>query len=104
MRVQEPAADLAVAAALVSSLTDSPLPVDAVFFGEIGLTGAVRQVAHPGPRLREAARLGFARAVLPAAAEEAAREAGVAPFAISTLAALVARLAARADQARPKGA
>jgi DNA repair protein RadA/Sms len=104
MRVQEPAADLAVAAALVSSLTDSPLPVDAVFFGEIGLTGAVRQVAHPGPRLREAARLGFARAVLPAAAEEAAREVGVAPFAISTLAALVARLAARADQARPKGA
>ena len=104
LKVQEPAADLAVAAALISSMMGSPLPVDAVFFGEIGLTGAVRPVSHPGVRLREAARLGFAKAALPAAAEESAREAGVAPLPIATLDALVARLAARAEGRRSKGA
>ncbi|MBB3974475.1 DNA repair protein RadA [Hansschlegelia beijingensis] len=104
LRVQEPAADLAVAAALVSSLMGAPLPVDAVFFGEIGLTGAVRPVAHPGPRLREAARLGFKRAALPPSAAEAAQEAGVAALSVATLDALVARLAARADGAGMKGA
>lgn len=104
LKVQEPAADLAVAAALVSSLLGSPLPLDAVFFGEIGLTGAVRPVVHPGPRLREAARLGFKRAALPAAAAEAAEEAGLSAVAVPTLDALVARLAARADEARVKGA
>ncbi|WP_020178970.1 DNA repair protein RadA [Methylopila sp. M107] len=104
LRVQEPAADLAVAAALVSSLVGSPLPVDAVFFGEIGLTGAVRAVAHPGSRLREAARLGFKRAALPAAAEEAAREAGMKPLGVASLDALVARLAAGADETQMKGA
>ena len=104
LKVQEPAADLAVAAALISSMMGSPLPVDAVFFGEIGLTGAVRPVSHPGVRLREAARLGFAKAALPAAAEEAAREAGVTPLPVATLDALVARLAARAEGLRSKGA
>ncbi|HEY0293443.1 MAG TPA: DNA repair protein RadA [Hansschlegelia sp.] len=104
LRVQEPAADLAVAAALVSSLLGSPLPLDAVFFGEIGLTGAVRPVAHPGPRLREAARLGFKRAALPPAAAEAAEEAGLTALSVPTLDALVARLAARADQTRMKEA
>lgn len=104
LRVQEPAADLAVAAALVSSMLGSPLPVDAVFFGEIGLTGAVRPVSHPGLRLREAARLGFKRAALPAAAEEAATDAGLSAVPVGTLDALVARLAARAGEARPKGA
>ncbi|RXF74788.1 DNA repair protein RadA [Hansschlegelia zhihuaiae] len=103
LKVQEPAADLAVAAALISSMTDAPLPVDAVFFGEIGLTGAVRPVSHPTLRLREAARLGFARAALPAAAEDAAREAGLQSVPVATLDALVARLAARAEAAR-KGA
>lgn len=104
LRVQEPAADLAVAAALVSSLLNAPLPIDAVFFGEIGLTGAVRAVAHPGPRLREAARLGFKRAALPAAAEEAAKEAGLSALPVATLDALVARLAARAEGPTRQGA
>ncbi|GLK80017.1 DNA repair protein RadA [Methylopila turkensis] len=99
LRIQEPAADLAVAAALVSSLTGAALPVDAVFFGEIGLTGAVRPVSHPGPRLREAARLGFKRGVLPAAAADAAQGTDVSIVAIPTLDVLVARLAARADAA-----
>ncbi|MCB1508281.1 MAG: DNA repair protein RadA [Hyphomicrobiaceae bacterium] len=62
MRLVEPAADLAVAAALVSSLAQAPLAHDDVFFGEIGLSGAVRAVPHAALRLKEAARLGFSRA------------------------------------------
>src|SRR5918992_3956460 len=65
LRIVEPAADLAAAAALVSSLTNAPLPPDAVFFGEVSLSGAVRPVAQMPARLKEAAKLGFARAVLP---------------------------------------
>jgi DNA repair protein RadA/Sms len=62
LRIAEPAADLAVAAALISSLTSSPLPNDAVYFGEISLAGGVRPVVHAGLRLREAQKLGFAAA------------------------------------------
>jgi len=65
-RVQDPAADLAVAAALVSALTERPIPADAVVFGEIALSGEVRPVAHAGLRMREAAKLGFQRALAPA--------------------------------------
>src|SRR5207245_9635182 len=54
LRIQEPAADLAAAAALVSSLADAPLPADAVYFGEISLSGAVRPVPQSAARLREA--------------------------------------------------
>ena len=64
-RIQEPAADLAVAAALVSSLADAPTPADAVMFGEIGLSGEVRPVGRPDARLKEAAKLGFAQAWTP---------------------------------------
>jgi DNA repair protein RadA/Sms len=67
LRVNEPAADLAAAAALVSSLAGRPLPAHTVYFGEVGLSGAVRPVAHAAPRLKEAAKLGFTRAVAPAA-------------------------------------
>ena len=59
LRIQEPAADLAAAAALVSSLVNAPLPTDAVYFGEISLSGAVRPVAQTSARLKEAAKLGF---------------------------------------------
>lgn len=62
LKVNEPAADLAVASALISSLTNSPLPKDAVFFGEISLSGGVRPVVHAPLRLREAAKLGFGAA------------------------------------------
>jgi DNA repair protein RadA/Sms len=65
LRVQEPAADLAVAMALVSSLSGRPVPPGTVAFGEIGLAGEVRAVGHAEARLREAVRLGFARAVVP---------------------------------------
>jgi DNA repair protein RadA/Sms len=64
LRIQEPAADLAVAAALVSSLHGEPLDDGAVWFGEVSLSGALRPVAQSAGRLREAAKLGFTRAVL----------------------------------------
>jgi len=66
LRVSEPAADLAVAAALVSSLTDRPIPQGTVVFGEVSLSGEVRPVAHGAQRLREAEKLGFDRAIMPA--------------------------------------
>ena len=55
LRIDEPAADLAAAAALVSSLANAPLPADAVYFGEVSLSGAVRPVAQAAARLKEAA-------------------------------------------------
>ena len=63
LKVNEPAADLAVAAALISSLTGAALPSDAVYFGEISLAGGVRPVVHAALRLREAQKLGFKAAV-----------------------------------------
>ncbi len=66
LRITEPAADLAVAAALVSSLTGEPVPADAVVFGEIGLSGEVRAVGQSDSRLKEAAKLGFSTAIFPA--------------------------------------
>jgi DNA repair protein RadA/Sms len=65
LRVTEPAADLAVAAALVSAATGNPVPEDTVIFGEIGLSGEVRAVGQGEARLKEAAKLGFARALVP---------------------------------------
>jgi DNA repair protein RadA/Sms len=65
LRVAEPAADLAVAAALMSSLSGEPVAHDTVVFGEIGLSGEVRPVGQTDQRLKEAAKLGFGRAILP---------------------------------------
>ena len=65
-RVQDPAADLAVAAALVSALSERPVPADAVAFGEIALSGELRPVAHGALRLKESGKLGFERALVPA--------------------------------------
>ncbi|MEQ8967032.1 MAG: DNA repair protein RadA [Azospirillaceae bacterium] len=65
LRIAEPAADLAVAAALVSSMTAVPLPRETVVFGEIGLSGEVRAVGRSEARLKEAAKLGFGQAILP---------------------------------------
>jgi DNA repair protein RadA/Sms len=69
-RISEPAADIAVAAALVSSLASLALPHDCVYFGEISLSGAVRPVGHTGLRLKEAEKLGFQTAVLPTGSAE----------------------------------
>jgi DNA repair protein RadA/Sms len=100
LRIQEPAADLAAAAALVSSLANAPLPPDAVYFGEISLSGAVRPVAQTSARLKEAAKLGFARAILPQGGGEASAEAGMSLEAVTSLSSLVADIAARGRGAR----
>ena len=65
IRIGEPAADLAVAAALLSALYDTPLPAMTVIFGEIGLSGEVRAVSRADARLKEAEKLGFTSAYLP---------------------------------------
>ena len=65
LRIGEPAADLAVAAALVSAATDTPTDPGSVYFGEVGLSGEVRQVAQAEARLKEAQKLGFDAACLP---------------------------------------
>jgi DNA repair protein RadA/Sms len=70
LRLTEPAADIAAAAALLSSFTGRPAPDDTVYFGEVSLTGAVRAVGHMDQRLKEAKKLGFARAAVPAVAGE----------------------------------
>ena len=95
MRADEPAADLAAAAALVSSLTGAPLPADRVYFGEIGLSGAVRPVIHTEARLREAGKLGFRQAALARAQQigDEVSSAGVAPCVIPDVTSLVAMIA-----------
>jgi len=65
LRIGEPAADLAVAAALVSALTQQPVPAEMVVFGEIGLSGEIRAVSHADQRLKEAGKLGFSSALMP---------------------------------------
>jgi len=81
LRVTEPAADLAVAAALVSSAMDVPVAADMAVFGEIGLSGEVRAVGQAEARLKEAAKLGFARALVPKVGR-AARPGAEAPIAV----------------------
>ena len=86
-RIADPAADLAVAAALVSALAERPVPTDCIAFGEVSLSGEVRQAAHGNLRLKEAAKLGFGRAWLPAGFEAGRSEIHQESF--STLGALV---------------
>jgi DNA repair protein RadA/Sms len=94
LKVNEPAADLAIAAALISSLTNSPLPPETVFFGEISLAGGVRPVVHASLRLREAQKLGFKSAVTgKLGAGDGANGLHVSEY--SELAALIGKIAAR---------
>jgi DNA repair protein RadA/Sms len=65
LRIDEPAADLAVATAIASSFRDQPVRADTVLIGEVGLSGELRMVGQMQTRLREAAKLGFKRAVVP---------------------------------------
>jgi DNA repair protein RadA/Sms len=95
LRIQEPAADLAAAAALVSSLANSALPADAVYFGEVSLSGAIRPVAQGPARLKEAAKLGFTRAVIPEAPRADIAEPGLKITDVASLSSLVADIAAR---------
>ena len=100
LRIQEPAADLAVAAALVSSLSGARLPPDAVFFGEVSLSGSVRPVAHASARMKEAAKLGFARAVGPVSPVDAGVDRAVAVTHVPSLSGLVADVAASGETQR----
>ncbi len=93
LKVTEPAADLAAAAALVSSAQDAALPQDCVVFGEISLSGDVRPVARTEMRLKEAAKLGFRQALGPAGASESA---GVRLTAVARLADAVSRIGGEA--------
>jgi DNA repair protein RadA/Sms len=94
LRIFEPAADAAVAAALISSVTGVPLPATTVVFGEIGLSGEVRQVSQTDLRLKEAAKLGFTKALMPRRrrADEGNRAAPLAVHEIARLRDLVALL------------
>ena len=103
LKVTEPAADLAAAAALVSSAMDAALPQDCVVFGEISLSGDVRPVARSEMRLKEAAKLGFSRALGPQGA--ATETAGVRQIQVARLTDAVARIGGEAwdDAKRDSG-
>lgn len=100
-RITEPAADLAVAAALVSSLAGIALPHDAVYFGEISLSGAIRPVSHTGLRLKEAEKLGFGAAVLPEKSADMPKAGGLAVGEMEGLPDLVARIAGSRGALQP---
>ena len=106
LRITEPAADLAAAAALVSSLSGAALPPETVYFGEIGLSGAVRPVSQAPARLKEAAKLGFAGAVMPAAKGERGKARGgdgLSGQVIAHIGDLVAGIAADAPRRAERG-
>jgi DNA repair protein RadA/Sms len=100
LRISEPAADLAAAAALVSSLSGAPLPPDTVYFGELGLSGAIRPVAQAPARLKEAAKLGFAHAVAPAPRGDSRERLALSPTPMSHVADLVAAIASSRPRQR----
>ena len=74
LKINEPAADLAVAAALLSAREDLSLPAESVVFGEISLSGALRPVVQSENRLKEAQKLGFSKAIIPAAEQRLSKE------------------------------
>ncbi len=88
LKINEPAADLAVAAALISSYLDTPLPSDSAAFGEISLSGDVRPVGRADARLKEAKKLGFTKALTPTGAQMS----GMDITSVDTVQALVRRL------------
>ncbi|RVT85628.1 DNA repair protein RadA [Rhodobacteraceae bacterium CCMM004] len=91
LRVREPAADLAVAAALLSAREDAALPPQSVVFGEISLSGALRPAGQTENRLKEAAKLGFSSAIVPARSARAS-ETGLTLHPFPDLAALVGEM------------
>ena len=82
VRIGEPAADLAVTLAVVSSLTDRPIPGKVVVFGEVGLAGEVRPAPRGQDRLKEAAKLGFEKAIVPKANLPKAKISGIEVIAV----------------------
>ncbi|MDD9910958.1 MAG: DNA repair protein RadA [Ahrensia sp.] len=96
-RISEPAADLAVAAALVSSLANAPLPEQSVYFAEVSLSGSLRPVSQAAGRLKEAQKLGFAQAVYAGTGQKEAA-AGLSHVTLSSLADLVVDLVSTGAQ------
>ena len=92
LKIGEPAADMAVAAALISSVTGLALPERCVFFGEVALSGELRQVAQAESRLKEAQKLGFDRAMMPKPRKKSAAPKGLAVQHIENLAQLIETL------------
>jgi DNA repair protein RadA/Sms len=99
LRISEPAADLAVAAALVSSLAESAVAPATVVFGEVGLAGEVRAVSQFDARLKEATKLGFDCAIVPAGAGSRADAQGLRLCRLRRVSELLEVLGARADAA-----
>ena len=89
LKINETAADLAVAAALISSVTGRPAPKRTVFFGEVALSAELRQVAQAEARLKEAAKLGFSNAVMPCPRKPAAKVASISMSQPKSLAELI---------------
>ncbi|HET7011650.1 MAG TPA: DNA repair protein RadA [Anaerolineales bacterium] len=85
LRLEEPAADLAVAVAVASSLQDKALPADLAFVGEVGLTGELRSVSQMPTRLREAAKLGFRRVIVPKSLHTDQAPAGIEVIAVRSV-------------------
>ncbi|HKJ74509.1 MAG TPA: magnesium chelatase domain-containing protein, partial [Alphaproteobacteria bacterium] len=98
LRIGEPAADLAVAAALISSASETPMPPETVVFGEISLSGEIRPVAHADARLKESSKLGFTKALTPPTAR--LQTAGIDATAIRSLRELVDFFDARGGAAQ----
>jgi DNA repair protein RadA/Sms len=90
VKISEPAADLAVLAAIVSAREGKPLPPKLVVFGEVGLTGEVRPVQRGEPRIREAAKLGFTRALIPRANKPKSSIPGIEVIAVDRISAALA--------------
>ncbi|MBW0005149.1 MAG: DNA repair protein RadA [Hyphomicrobiales bacterium] len=101
LRILEPAADLAAAAILISSLTGTLIANDTVICGEVALSGAIRPVGQMAARLKEAAKLGFRRAIVPVAGLEGV-PAGLSLESVATIGELVARLARGDDRSRER--
>jgi len=85
VRIGEPAADLAICFAVVSSFSDKPIPSKVVAFGEVGLAGEVRLAPRGQDRLREAAKLGFERAIVPRANQPKAKISGIEVLAVERI-------------------
>ena len=95
VKISEPAADLAVAAALISSVTGRPCPRNTVIFGEVGLAAEVRRVSHPEQRLKEAAKLGFEQVIMPPIKAKGLDLSGMGVHAVDSLNALIESLGGR---------
>ena len=95
VKIDEPAADLAILLAIVSSLRNRPLPAGLVVFGEVGLAGEVRPVQRGQERLREAAKLGFTRAMIPRANEPKSPIEGMETLGVERVEEAVARASER---------